>query len=62
MKIKNFIFDKICELCMKNRQQIEISKIFIIKFTKFLNKINVDIKNFLFTTAKNNKIFVFIKN
>ena len=47
---------------MKKRQQIEISRIFVFKSTIFLKKINVDIKDSFSITAKNNKIFVFIKN
>ena len=60
--VKKSVFDKICELCMKKRQQIEISRISVFKFTIFLKKINVDIKSSLSIIAKNNKIFVFIKD
>ena len=60
--VKKFIFDKFCEFCLKKRQQIEFSKIFMIKSIKFLKKIHVDIKNFLFISVRNNFIFIFFKN
>ena len=50
-----------CEFCIKKRQQIEIFKISQIKTKRFFTKIHVDIENSLFTTWRNNKIFVLIK-
>ena len=65
MKSMNEIHDSFsnifCEFCIKERQQIEIFKISQIKTKKFLTKIYVDIENSLFTTWRNNKIFVLIK-
>ena len=46
-KVKNFVSNAFCEICMFDRQQIEIFKNFIWKFAKFAIKINVDIDDFL---------------
>ena len=47
---------------MKKKQQTKILRIFMFKLIVFLEKISIDIKSFLFTTVRNNKIFVFIKD
>ena len=60
-KVKIFLSNAFCEFCMLDRQQIEIFKVSIWKFVKFVTKINVDINNSLFTTIKSNRIFIFIK-
>ena len=65
MKSMNEIHDSssnmFCELCMRERQQIEIFRISQIKTKRFLTKIHVDIEDSLLTTWRNNKIFVLIK-
>ena len=61
-RVKGSISKKICELCMKGRQQVEISRIFMTKPIVFLEKVSIDIERPLFITARGNKIFVFIKD
>ena len=65
MKNMNEIHDSfsnmLCEFCMKERQQAEISKISQTKTKRVLTKIHVDIDKSLFTTWRNNKIFILIK-
>ena len=65
MKSMNEVHDSssnmLCEFCMRKRQQAEISKVSQIKTKRFLTKIHVDIENSLFTTWRDNKIFVLIK-
>ena len=53
--------DMLCELCMKGRQQAEISRVSQTKAEGFLTKIHVDIGGSLSTTWRGNKIFVLIK-
>ena len=60
-KVKDSVSNALCELCMFDRQQIEIFKVFIWKFAEFAIKISVDIGDSLSTTMRNNRIFIFIK-
>ena len=61
-EINNFVFNTLCESCMKSKQQITSSRRSMKKATKFLKKIYVNIKGLLFITFKNNKYFLLIKN
>ena len=60
-EIHDSISDMLCEFCMKRRQQAEISRISQTKTKRFLTKIHVDIDESLFTTWRDNKIFILIK-
>ena len=60
--VKGSIPEKICEPCMKGRQQAEISRVFMTKPIVFLEKVSIDIGGPLFITARGNKIFVLIKD
>ena len=57
-----FISNVLCDSCMKNRQQIEKSRVFMIKTIEFLDRIDVDIEKSLSIIFRDNKIFVLIKN
>lgn len=61
MSVKGPVPDKLCEPCMKGRQQGEISRVPTTKPTVFVQKISVDIGGPLPTTARGNKIFILIK-
>ena len=60
--VTDFIFQELCELCLKNHQQAERSRVSKIKITIFLRRINVDIKIDFSTIARDNRIFILIKN
>ena len=60
-EVKDFVSNMFCELCMFDRQQIEIFKISTWKFTMFELKISVDIDDLLSLTIRSNRFFIFIK-
>ena len=61
-KINDFVFDILCESCMKTKQQIMSSRHSIKKTTEFLKRIHVNIKKTFSITFKSNKYFLLIKN
>ena len=61
-KVKGPVPDKICEPCMKGRQQTEISRVPMSRPSVFLEKISVDIGGPLPTTARGNRIFILMKD
>jgi len=62
MKIKESISKKICESCLKAKQQLESSRRSMSKAIAFLDRIHVDIEGSLLATFRSNRYFLLIKN
>ncbi len=62
MKIKKSISKKICESCLKAKQQLESSRRSMSKAIAFLDRIHVNIKDLLLVTFRSNRYFLLIKN
>ena len=53
---------KLCETCLKAKQQSESTRHLMSKTTEFLNEIHVNIEDSLFLTFRDHRFFLLIKN